>query len=65
VILTHNRGGPASFENKDLLIGPPLTLSAAAVLTSENVTFAIAIESLGKWHIHSCVFNVIPDIGDD
>jgi hypothetical protein len=47
VILTHNRGGPEAFENKDLLIGPPLTPSAAAVLVNANVTFGIAIESLG------------------
>jgi len=43
LIVTHNRGGPATFETKDLLVGPPLTRSAISVLADANVTLGIAI----------------------
>ncbi|KAF1988789.1 hypothetical protein K402DRAFT_373086 [Aulographum hederae CBS 113979] len=54
VILTHVRGAPDSWEKKDILVGPPLTRSAASVLVEEGVRFGIAIGSLeGDSHIHS------------
>ncbi|KAF2092364.1 composite domain of metallo-dependent hydrolase [Rhizodiscina lignyota] len=53
IILTRNRGGPDVFEKKDILIGPPLTRSAASVLAEANVTFGIAIPSTeGDSKIH-------------
>lgn len=48
VILTRNRGAPSSFEKKDILVGPPLTRSPAAILAEANVTFGIAIPSMGE-----------------
>lgn len=49
VILTANRGAPVAFETKDVLIGPPLTPSSASVLAEANVTFGLAIESVGAY----------------
>ena len=43
IILTGNRGAPSSFEEKEVLTGPPLTRSVASVLVENNVTFAIAL----------------------
>lgn len=54
VILTHNRGGPDAWKKHDLLIGPPLTKPAAAVLSEANVTFGLAIYTgEGDSHIHN------------
>ena len=43
VIFTAHRGAPASWEKKDMLVGPPLTKSGASVLAENGVKFAIAI----------------------
>jgi hypothetical protein len=48
VILTHNRGAPVGFEYKDVLVGPPLTRSSAAVLAEAGVKFGLAISDSGK-----------------
>ena len=48
VILTANRGAPDGWEKRNLLVGPPLTKSAAAVLTDAGVAFGLAISGEGR-----------------
>jgi hypothetical protein len=48
VILTANRGAPDDWEKRNLLVGPPLTKSAAAVLSDAGVTFGLAISGEGE-----------------
>jgi hypothetical protein len=48
VILTANRGAPETWEKRNLLVGPPLTKSAAAVLSDAGVTFGLAIAGDGR-----------------
>ena len=54
VILTGNRGAPDSWEKRELLVGPPLTKSAAAVLSEANVIYGLAVYTdQGESHIHN------------
>jgi hypothetical protein len=48
VILTANRGAPDFWEKRNTLVGPPLTKSAAAVLSEAGVTFGLAIPGEGE-----------------
>lgn len=48
MILTGNRGGPDKWEKTETLVGPPLTRSAAAVLSEAGVEFGLAIAGMGK-----------------
>ncbi|KAE8146590.1 amidohydrolase [Aspergillus avenaceus] len=51
VILTGNRGAPEYWDKRDTLPGPPLSKSAARVLTEAGVQFGIAIRE--DWHLQS------------
>lgn len=48
IILTTNRGAPDSWEKKDVLVGPPLTLSPAQILSDAGVKFGLALAGFGK-----------------
>ncbi|EFQ27101.1 uncharacterized protein GLRG_02272 [Colletotrichum graminicola M1.001] len=43
VILTETRPAPTSFRRRDAVVGPPLTPSAARILSEAGVYFAVAI----------------------
>ncbi|KAF6835854.1 hypothetical protein CMUS01_05635 [Colletotrichum musicola] len=45
VILTQTRPAPATFRNRDAVVGPPLTPSVARVLSEAGVFFAVAVVS--------------------
>lgn len=51
VILTGTRGVPDTWEKRDALSGPPLTLSPAQILADAGVLFGLAIQ--GDSHIHN------------
>lgn len=46
------RASAHSWEQLDVLVGPPLTKSSAWVLSEAGVTFALASASLSTWGIH-------------
>ncbi|KAG4443289.1 hypothetical protein IFR05_001233 [Cadophora sp. M221] len=54
VILTANRGAPATFDVRFSLPGPPLSRSPAAVLTEAGVKYALSVFGEGETsHIHN------------
>ena len=58
MILTANRGAPDTWEKRNALVGPPLTKSAAAVLSDAGVTFGLAIPGFGE-HLASKNFSFV------
>ncbi|KAH8651044.1 hypothetical protein BX600DRAFT_387377 [Xylariales sp. PMI_506] len=56
VILSGTRSGPATWETKDSLIGPPLTRSPASILSEAGVSYAISVAAtvpVADSHIHA------------
>ncbi|RAO69059.1 uncharacterized protein BHQ10_005071 [Talaromyces amestolkiae] len=51
LIFTAAHSAPVAWESKDLLVGPPLTISAVQVLKESNVTFALAMLPEFDWHL--------------
>ena len=49
LIFTAHRGAPDAWEKKDVLPGPPLSKSGAAVLVEEGVRFAVAVAGMCKF----------------
>ncbi|KAL4789276.1 hypothetical protein BDV19DRAFT_397207 [Aspergillus venezuelensis] len=53
VILQSFRGGPSSWEKKDMLPGPPLSQSQVTSLHQAGVLVGLSIAGLGDSHIHN------------
>ncbi|KAH8700941.1 hypothetical protein BGW36DRAFT_138382 [Talaromyces proteolyticus] len=51
VIFNAAHSAPSEWEKKDLLVGPPLTISPVQVLLESNVTFALSLLPGHDWHL--------------
>lgn len=56
VILSATRPGPASWETKDSVVGPPLTRSPASILSEAGVRYAISVVDEGKLNLFQVPF---------
>ncbi|OKL56403.1 hypothetical protein UA08_08202 [Talaromyces atroroseus] len=51
LIFAAAHSAPSTWEKKDVLVGPPLTISSVQVLVESNVTFALALPPDYDWHL--------------